>query len=116
MQEFIAGGAPYHDQKLNYWIREAKNSNAEIDCLFQIGNSIYPVEIKAGKTGTLKSLHVYLAEKNKKTGIRLNLDAPSVGRDLQAHVNLPDKNELAYNLVSLPLYLAGRLEEMEIES
>jgi len=112
-QEFIAGSKPYLEKNLNYWVREAKNSNAEIDCLFQIGNSVFPVEIKAGKRGTLRSLHVFLAEKNKKTGIRLNLDIPSIGKELQASVNLPDKELLSYNLVSLPLYFAGRLEEME---
>ncbi len=115
LQELIAGSKPYHEQKLNYWIREAKNSNAEIDCLFQIGNSVYPIEVKAGKRGTLKSLHVFLAEKNKKTGIRLNLDTPSIGKDLQATVNLPGRNQLTYNLLSLPLYLAGSLDDMEID-
>jgi len=115
LQELIAGSMPYLEQKLNYWIREAKNSNAEIDCLFQIDNNVYPIEIKAGKRGTLKSLHIFLAEKNKKTGIRLNLDTPSIGKDLQAGVNIPGKNELTYNLVSLPLYLAGRISEMEID-
>ena len=115
LQELIAGSKPYHEQKLNYWIREAKNSNAEIDCLFQIGNRVYPIEIKAGKRGTLKSMHIFLAEKSKKTGIRLNLDTPSIGVNLEASVNLPDKNRLTYHLVSLPLYLAGRLGEMEID-
>ena len=115
LQELIAGSKPYHEQKLNYWIREAKNSNAEVDCLFQIRNEIYPIEIKAGKRGTLKSLHIFLAEKNKKTGIRLNTDTPSIGKDLQASVNIPGSNKLTYNLISLPLYLAGKLGDMEIE-
>jgi uncharacterized protein len=112
MQELMAGGEPYFERKLNYWIREAKNSNAEIDCLFQIGNEVYPIEIKAGKRGTLKSLHVFLAEKQKKTGIRLNMDAPNIGRDLSASVNLPNRKQLTYDLVSLPLYFAGRLIEI----
>ncbi len=115
LQELIAGSKPYHEQKLKYWIREAKNSNAEIDCLFQIDNNVYPIEGKAGKRGTLKSLHIFLAEKNKKTGIRFNLDAPYVGKDLQATVNIPGKNQLTYHLVSLPLYLAGNLANMGID-
>jgi len=49
------------------------------------------------------------------TGIRLNLDAPSVGKDLQAWVNITNQNQLTYNLISLPLYFAGNLEEMKIE-
>jgi predicted AAA+ superfamily ATPase len=109
LQELIAASEPFHEQKLHYWIREAKNSNAEIDCLYQIRNNVYPVEIKAGKRGTLKSMHVFLAEKNKDTGIRLNLDIPSIGMGLKAAVNLPGNKPLTYNLLSLPLYLAGKL-------
>lgn len=61
-QELIASSKPYHEQRLHYWVREAKNSNAEIDCLFQIGNTVYPIEVKAGKRGTLGSLHVFFGE------------------------------------------------------
>ena len=114
-QELIACSEPFIEQKLHYWIREAKNSNAEIDCLYQIGNSIYPIEIKAGKRGKLRSMHVFLAEKKKDTGIRFNIDNPSVGKNLTARVNLPDKDELTYNLISLPLYLAGQLGSIVIQ-
>ena len=113
-QELMSCGVPYKEQKLFYWIREAKNSNSEIDCLYQIGNKVYPIEIKAGKRGTLKSLHVFLAEKNKTTGIRFNTDVPSVGEDLKAKVNLQGKEDLTYNLISLPLYVAGNLDGMTI--
>ena len=114
LQELIAGSEPYSELKLNYWIREAKSSNAEIDCLFQIRNTVYPIEIKAGKRGTLKSLHVFLAEKNKTTGIRFNMDMPSTGKDLTTKVNLIEKKNLVYNLVSLPLYFAGNITQFEI--
>jgi uncharacterized protein len=112
LQELIAGSEPFREQKLNYWVREAKNSNAEIDCLFQIENSIYPVEIKAGKRGTLRSMHVFLAEQNMETGIRFNIDIPSMGKGLRVKVNLPGNEQLTYNLLSFPLYFAGRLARL----
>ena len=114
LQEFISCNEPFKEQKLNYWIREAKSSNAEIDCLYQVENTIYPIEIKAGKRGTLKSLHVFLAEKNKTTGIRFNMDLPSVAKNLSSKVNLPGKENLNYNLISLPLYFAGNLHNMNL--
>ena len=86
-QELIASFEYFEDAKLYYWSREAKNANAEIDYLFHLGNKIYPLEVKAGKTGTLKSLQVYMAEKNEQTGIRFNLDLPSVGNKLSATIN-----------------------------
>lgn len=63
-------------------------------------NDIFPVEIKAGKRGTLKSLHVFLAEKNKETGIRFNLDLPSYGKNLTAPLNLPEKKQIKIILFS----------------
>lgn len=112
-QELVSSSDYYEDAKLYYWAREAKNANAEIDYVFQIGNKIYPIEVKAGKTGTLKSLQVYLTEKNKHEGIRLNLNLPSMGNNLTATVNIKgQKQNLTYNLISLPLYLGGNLKSI----
>ena len=112
-QEFLASFPVYIDSKLYYWAREAKNSNAEIDYLFQIGNHIYPIEVKAGKTGTLKSLQVYLSEKKQTSGIRFNMSLPTCGANLRAKVNVKGKQtDLLYKLVSLPLYLAGRINQI----
>ena len=54
-QEFVAASSFFRENKLFYWTREAKNSNAEIDYLIQKENEIYPIEVKAGKRGTLKN-------------------------------------------------------------
>jgi uncharacterized protein len=62
-QELLAQNQPWLDPQLYYWSREEKSSNAEIDFIFQHKNHIYPVEVKAGKTGTLKSMQLYLYEK-----------------------------------------------------
>ena len=113
-QEFIASFQVFKQAKLYYWTREAKNSNAEIDYLFQKENTIYPVEVKAGKTGTLKSMHVFFVEKNKDIGIRFNLDIPSYGKNLTASIRFKIKNEeLKYKLVSLPLYFAGNIQDIK---
>lgn len=111
-QELIVGNEIFSEQKLNYWSRDAKNSNAEIDCLYQIENKIFPLEIKAGKRGTLKSLHIFLAEKNKNLGIRLNLDLPTYGQNLEANINLQDIKTLNYQLLSLPIYFARNLKNI----
>ncbi len=63
-QELLAGIQPHISPQLFYWSREEKNSNAEIDYIFQHKNNIYPIEVKSGKTGTLKSLQLYLIKKS----------------------------------------------------
>jgi hypothetical protein len=45
---------------LFYWAREAKSSNAETDYLIEKQGKIIPVEVKSGKGGSLKSLHLLL--------------------------------------------------------
>jgi predicted AAA+ superfamily ATPase len=104
-QELLTVEKPYIDSRLYYWMREKKNANAEVDYLFQQNNNIFPVEVKAGKTGSLKSLHVFLLEKKLKTGIRFNLDMPNFGK-LSTKVRIGNSTEnLNYNLISLPLYM-----------
>jgi hypothetical protein len=56
-QELAAAG----QEELYYWSREAKNSSAEVDFLIVRNGQIYPVEIKSGASGRLKSLHLLLA-------------------------------------------------------
>ncbi len=42
--------------RLTYWLRESKSANAEVDYVVSQGNLILPIEVKAGKSGSLKSL------------------------------------------------------------
>lgn len=55
-QEMLA----WQDTDLFYWAREAKSSRAEVDYLIVRAGKIYPVEVKAGPGGRLKSLHLLL--------------------------------------------------------
>ena len=55
-QELLA----WHSSKLFYWARDARGSNAEVDYLVVRGGKIYPVEVKSGPGGSLRSLHLML--------------------------------------------------------
>lgn len=116
-QELLASTFPaFVDSQLYYWQRESKNSNAEIDYLLQMGNNVYPVEVKAGKTGTLKSLQVFLAETHKTNAIRFNADLPTVGKNLTATAQIKKQNKtITYNLVSLPLYFSEFIQNFSIQ-
>lgn len=67
-QELLA----WHSSELFYWAREARGSSAEVDYLVIHQGEIYPVEVKSGKGGTLRSLHLMLKKyKNCPQGIVL---------------------------------------------
>ncbi len=111
-QELLGSRPSFEEPALYYWAREAKNANAEVDYLVTRGSRVLPVEVKAGKTGTLKSLHVFLYEKKSDFGVRLNMDTPSLVR-FTARVHLKKSSaEHEYTLLSLPLYLAGQLDRI----
>lgn len=63
-QELLACGGSQHGA-LYYWSREQKSSQAEVDYLLLRGGEIYPLEIKSGPAGRLKSLHFFLKEHPK---------------------------------------------------
>ena len=97
------------NRSLNYWMREKKSANAEVDYVFSVGSSIVPIEIKAGASGSLKSLHQFMHEKKLKLAVRFWSGSPQ--RD-ELCVTLSTGEKVAYTLLSFPLYMAEILEKL----
>ncbi|MEW6089228.1 MAG: AAA family ATPase [bacterium] len=95
-QELTAYLDRYINYQLFFWARDKKRSLAEVDYVINIGSTILPVEVKAGKTGTLRSLKVFLEEKKSPFGVRFSQDQPSYY----------DK------VLTLPLYMAEQLPRL----
>lgn len=73
-QEMMAYSSPGIRSDLYYWQREARGSEAEIDYLSVIKGEVIPVEVKANKGTTLKSLHSFLSSHPKSPyGIKISL-------------------------------------------
>jgi Holliday junction resolvase-like predicted endonuclease len=60
--------------QLYCWVREKKQSSAQIDFLIQQGEQIVPIEVKAGTQGAMQSLRIFMEEKKIKKGIRTSLE------------------------------------------
>jgi len=71
-QELLAYRDYYQIPSLYYWAREARSSNAEIDYLIPCRSSALPIEVKAGKTGTLRSMHIFLEKYGLSAGVRIS--------------------------------------------
>ena len=108
-QHLLYSGKYYESPALFYWVREEKSAAAEIDYVLPCGQHIVPVEIKAGTTGTLKSLHQFLKEKQRHFALRFNADVPSL---LVDNKKLTDGLAIEYELLSLPLYLVGQTQRL----
>lgn len=98
-----------------FWVREESQSNAEVDFIIQRGGALIPVEVKSGKSGTLRSLHSWIdraallvaQERTLNTGllaVRLYSGSFSV-----EHSSTPKGTK--FTLIHLPLFLASRVGE-----
>lgn len=70
-QELLAAGSPRRRPELFYWARREKSSAAEVDYLLPAGGGVVPVEVKAGKTGRLRSLHSFAARYRPTVAVRV---------------------------------------------
>ncbi len=95
-QELLAYGRSYEMQHLYYWDRDKPGSVAEIDYVTNMGPNIIPIEVKAGTTGRLKSLHLFMQEKNSTLGIKISQDPLHFEK----------------NILSLPLYMIHEHERL----
>jgi len=45
---------------LAFWVRDKKDSSAELDYLYLFDSKLIPIEVKSGADGRLKSLHLFM--------------------------------------------------------
>lgn len=95
-QELMAYADPYMSTQLYYWERDKKGTMAEVDYLIQAGSKILPIEVKAGTTGSLKSMTQFITEKQCPFGIRIS----------QHPLSMHER------ILSVPLYLIGQLPRL----
>ena len=108
-QHLMYGLGQERKPELFYWIREKKSANAEVDFVITASGRIFPVEIKSGKSGTLKSLHQFLYQKKLGKAVRFNLDKPS-----SVMVDTSVKNgvlnaQISFELLSFPIFLIEKI-------
>lgn len=72
--ELLKAASCYKQEELFYWHREAKSSNAEVDYVVQKSEQIIPIEIKSGQKGSMRSMNIFLEEKNAPYGVRCSLE------------------------------------------
>ena len=95
-QELLAYQLSYEEARLYFWCREKKSSMAEVDFIMTIGSQIIPIEVKAGSTGQLKSLHLLMKEKNMDLGLRIS----------QQPLGFDGK------IMSVPFYMVGEISRL----
>jgi hypothetical protein len=85
-----------------FWVRESPQANAEVDFLLTSGSRVVPVEVKSGRSGSLRSLQEFVDRSDAEVAVRL-YSGEADTREVRTSGRKP------YTLISLPLYLAARL-------
>jgi len=107
-QQLRATQAPLEEPRLFYW-QTTGGRQGEIDYIIQHGNRVVPVEVKSGATGSMKSLHQFMANKHLDFAVRCNINQPLL-EDISVKTTLGQP--VSYRLLSIPLYLTERLDNL----
>lgn len=91
-QELLACGGSENSQ-LYYWNRMKKGSTAEVDFVISRGAKIYPVEVKSGSAGKMRSIHQLFSEH------------PEIEKGFVLSSNIYEKQAIG-KLIFMPLYSA----------
>ena len=89
---------------LQFWVREKKESTAEVDYLFQYDGLIIPIEVKSGAAGSLKSLHSFMDLAPHDMAIRFYTGALHI-------TDAVTQNGKQYQILNLPYYLGSQVEK-----
>lgn len=99
-QELLAYSNSNFKPELYYWTRDKKGSSAEVDYLYSTKQKIFPLEVKSGVTGKLKSMRMFVENKNVPFGIRIS----------QHELSFHDK------VLSIPFYAISNLDKLCVEA
>lgn len=86
-----------------FWVRQAKNSNAEVDFLLPFKEYLIPVEVKSDAGTTLKSLHQYMDLAPHTMAVRF------WGHPFQENQIKTLKGK-EFTLLSIPFYLISEVD------
>jgi len=91
-------------KKAGFWIREKKQSSAQVDYVIPFNNYLIPVEVKKGKAGRLRSLHEYINRAPHNFAVRVYSGRLSID-------NVKTTQGKKYFLLNLPFYLVGKIDD-----
>jgi len=91
-----------HIGHLNFWVRNKKGSNAEVDFIWQQGAHIIPIEVKSGTNAHLRSIQSFMDLSKGNTAVRIWSEKYSVDT-----VRTPKGK--SFKLLNIPFYYVGAL-------
>jgi predicted AAA+ superfamily ATPase len=91
-------------EKLKFWVKNKKQSQAEIDYIISYRGLIIPIEVKSGSIGKLRSLHQFMDMVPHQIAVRV----------WQGKFSIEKAKTIAgkeFILINLPFYMVHRIEK-----
>ena len=101
----LLGATTLFGEKRMFWVRDARNSQAEVDFVIRHKSHLLPIEVKTGSKSKLRSLHQYMEESNENIALRL-WNGPMTSDIITRTDGRP------FTLYNIPLYYAGHLNAL----
>ncbi len=101
----LLGATTLFGEKRMFWVRDARNSQAEVDFVIRHKSHLLPIEVKTGSNSKLRSLHQYMEESNENIALRL-WNGPMTSDVITRTDDRP------FTLYNIPLYYAGHLNAL----
>lgn len=101
----LLGATTLFGEKRMFWVRDARNSQAEVDFVIRHKSHLLPIEVKTGSNSKLRSLHQYMEESNENIALRL-WNGPMTSDVITRKDGRP------FTLYNIPLYYAGHLNAL----
>lgn len=99
----LLGATTCFGEKRMFWVRDARNSQAEVDFVLRYHSHLLPLEVKTGSNAKLRSLHLFMSESHETAALRV-WNGPLSSDIIQREGGEP------FRLYNIPLYYAGSLE------
>jgi len=103
-QELLALDCRVSNQR-NFWVRNKKDSDAEVDFVLQKDSKVIPIEVKSGHNAKLKSLHLFMEEAPHDIAVRVWSQPFSIDE-------VTTQKGKKFKLINLPFYYVGVLEDV----
>ncbi len=103
-QELLGATTTFGEKRL-FWVRDARNSQAEVDFVIRYKSHLLPIEVKTGANSKLRSLHLFMEESKVNIALRL-WNGPMTSDVITRSDGRP------FTLYNIPLYYAGHLHTL----
>ncbi|MDR1004810.1 MAG: AAA family ATPase [Prevotellaceae bacterium] len=101
----LLGSSTQFGAKRMFWVRDARNSQAEVDFVYKYRSHLIPIEVKTGDNSRLRSLHQYMAESKETIALRA-WNGPMTSDTIGL------ASGKSYTLYNIPFYYVGQLNRL----